>query len=396
MNNSFRIAALAFGIVFAIDFQPASAAAPDALGTIKTQADLDALVASTSDAALKQAMREDAAAILSAAEQHPHVEAVIRTVESAPGKFEKINSTPENLKKAAGGDIPLFDTLKVVDLAVANMGPHDHRKFDPFDAAFFEHLGHIAALESLNIISTQANDQWIEPLGKLTNLKALKFTNNGKLSDEGLEHLAGLRELETFSFVGTAMKGHAFAKFVGWDKLTHSSFRGSSLDDQGLRLLCEQFPNYDSLSLAHAKFTDAGAENLAKLTKLKGLEIGSHNATAQCLRYLVKLPLEYLQLGEGVGAPEGIATIAGIKSLHRLTITDAKPLTDADLKLISGMTQLTSLEFSNLDLPDERLPQLQPFSFLKSLRLVHRPQAYPAETQAKIKAMLPQVKLTFE
>jgi hypothetical protein len=30
------------------------------------------------------------------------------------------------------------------------------------------------------------------------------------------------------------------------------------------------------------------------------------------------------------------------------------------------------------------------------MRLVHRPQSYPPETQAKIKAMLPKVALTFE
>jgi hypothetical protein len=36
---------------------------------------------------------------------------------------------------------------------------------DPFDAAFFEHLSHIAALESLNGIATKANDQWIAPSG---------------------------------------------------------------------------------------------------------------------------------------------------------------------------------------------------------------------------------------
>ena len=395
MKPSSCIAVLAFSIIVALQLQPAFAAGADALANVKTQADLDALIASTGDAALKQAMRDNAAAIMAAAAQRPHVEAVIRTVESAPGKVEKINTTPPDLKKAAGGDIALFDTLKSVDLSVPGMGPHDHRKVDPYDAAFFEHVSHIAALESLNIISTQANDEWIAPLGKLTNLKKLVFVNNGKLTDTGLEHLAGLSKLEQFSYVGTGMKGHAFAKFEGWTKLTRTSFRGSSIDDEGLRQLCEHFPNLESISLAHAKFTDAGAVSLAKLTKLKGLELGTHNATPKCLLNLATLPLDYLQLGEGFDSPEAIALIKDIKTLHRLTLTDAKKLTDADVKTVAGMTQLQSLEFSNLELPDERLPLLQPFSFLKALRIVHRP-AYSAETQAKIKALLPKVKLTFE
>jgi hypothetical protein len=48
-----------------------------------------------------------------------------------------------------------------------------------------------------------------------------------------------------------------------------------------------------------------------------------------------------------------------------------------------------------VDLPDERLPLLQSFSFLKSLRIVHRPP-YPAETQAKIKALLPHTAVKFD
>jgi hypothetical protein len=396
MTTPSRITAIAFAILFALSFAPAFAASSDAFSSVKSQADLDALIASTGDAALKQAIRDNAAAILAAAEQRPQVEAVIHTLTSAPGKFEKVNTTPEGLKKAAGGDIALFDTLKLVDLSVPGMGPHDHRKVDPFDAAFFEHLSHIAAMESLNIISTQANDEWIAPLGRLTNLKKLIFVNNGKLTDTGLEHLAGLSKLEQFSYVGTGMKGHAFAKFEGWTKLTRCSFRGSSIDDEGLKQLCEHFPNLESISLAHAKFADAGAVNLARLTKLKGLELGTHSATPQCLLNVAKLPLDYLQLGEGFDGPEAIALIKDIKTLHRLTLTNAKGLKDADVKVVAGMTQLQSLEFGNLDLPDDRVAILQPFTFLKSLRLVHGPKGYGEETEAKIKAMLPHVALTFK
>ena len=176
---------------------------PAGLATVKTKSDLDAVISATTDAGLKQALQSHSAALLAAAEQRTHVEAVLRAVEISPGKVEKINTTPESLKKATGGDIGLFDTLKLVDLAMPNSGPHDHRKVDPYDAAFFAHLGHIQTLESLNIIATKLSDEWIAPLGKLTNLKTLRFTNNGKLSDVGLEHLAGLKNLEQFSFVGT-------------------------------------------------------------------------------------------------------------------------------------------------------------------------------------------------
>ena len=311
----------------------------------------------------------------------PHVEAVTRIVEAAKGKVEKTEDG---------------QGLKLVDLAVPNAGPHDHRKNDPYDAAFFEHLGHITTLESLNVISTKANDEWIAQLGKITSLKTLRFTNNGKLSDVGMEKLAGLKNLESFSFVGTAMTGRAYAKCEGWTKVTKVSHRGSSIDDEGLKELCDHLPNLESISLAHAKFTDAGAVHLAKLTKLKGLEIGTKNATAACLKNLATLPLEYLQLGDGLDSPEGIAAIKAIPTLKRVTLTHCEHLSDEGLKLAADLKQLEQLEIGGLQLPDERLPQLQAFAFLKELKLINRPKGYPPETQARIKALLPKVDVKFQ
>lgn len=97
-------------------------AAPPGLSKIASRADFDAVIAATTDPALKQVLTERAADILAAAERHPHVEAVIRTIETAPGAFTKINTTSEALKAAAGGDIALFDTLTMVNTGILN--PH--------------------------------------------------------------------------------------------------------------------------------------------------------------------------------------------------------------------------------------------------------------------------------
>ena len=310
-----------------------------------------------------------------------HAEAVVRIVAAAKGKVEL----------TADGQ-----GVKLLDLAVPGAGPHDHRKDDPYDAAFFEHVGHLSTLESLNIISTKFNDDWMPPLAKLTNLKALRFTNNGKLTDAGMAQLAGLTKLENFSFVGTQMTGKAYARFEGFTKLTRVSHRGSLIDDEGLRQLCDHLPNLESLSLAHAKFTDAGAPHLAKLTKLKGLELGTSKATPQALTHIAKLPLEYLQLGEGFESVACIAIIKDITTLRRLTLTNAQAITNADLLVIAGLTQLEHLEIGKMPLPDERIPALKPFAFLKSIRLVPAKAPFTPEQQAKIQAMLPQTKIDFK
>jgi hypothetical protein len=319
--------------------------------------------------------------VVSAYALDPHAEAVVRTVTAAKGKVEL----------TADGQ-----GVKLIDLAVPGAGPHDHRKDDPYDAAFFEHVGHLATLESLNVISTKFNDDWMPSLAKLTNLKVLRFTNNGKLTDVGMAQLAGLRQLETFSFVGTQMTGKAYAGFDGLTKVTRVSHRGSLIDDEGLRLLCEHLPNLESISLAHAKFTDAGAPHLAKLAKLKGLELGTSKATPQALKHIGALPLEYLQLGEGFESAACFPLIKDLRTLRRLTLTNAQALTDADLAALAGLTQLEHLELGKLPLPAERLSALKPFAFLKSMRLVPAKAPFTPEIQAQIQALLPKTKIEFK
>lgn len=312
----------------------------------------------------------------------PHIEAVIRAVEGAKGKVEK----------TADGR-----SLVLVDLAVPGTGPHDHRKDDPYDAAFFEHLGHVTTLESLHIISTKFNDEWMPHLAKLTNLKSLRFVNNGKLSDAGLEQLAGLKGMTNFGYIGTAMQGHAFAKFTGWTQLMRCSFRGSSIDDEGLRLICERFPQLESLVLAHAKFTDAAAPSLAKLSKLKGLELGTHNATPASLQHVAALPLEYLQLGEGFDSPASLPYLKPLQSLKRLTLTNCKALADDDLKQLAALKQVENLELGSLALPEARVALLKDFAHLKALRVTPAGrEKFSPELQETVKKLLPAAALKFE
>ena len=304
----------------------------------------------------------------------PHVEAVTRLVEGAKGRVEKTEDG---------------QSLKLVDLAVPGAGPHDHRSEDPYDAAFFEHLGHIQALESLNVISTKANDEWIKPLGGLANLKTLRFTNNGKLTDAGMEAFSGLKNLESFSFVGTGITGRAYAKCTGWSKVTKVSHRGSKIDDEGLKELCEHLPNLESISLAHAHFTDAGAPHLARLSALKGLEVGAAKATPSSLKHIQALPLNYLQLGEGFDSPESIPFVQGIASLRRLTFTNTRKFADDDLKALTGMKQLEQLELSGIELTEARLAIFKDFAFLKALRLVPAKEPFAPETAARLQQLLP-------
>lgn len=389
-TNPMRL--LHLGFALALGLLPL-AAADALLAGIKTPADLTAAIAAAKTPAVKQALQTHSTAILAAAAKQPHVAFVTAALDQAPGTYTKTNTTPTALKAALGSEVALFDTLTVVNLGSATLNIKAKREVDPFDEAFYQHLGSIPDVQMLTIIHTTAQNAWLASVAQLKGLTNLSIVNQSKLNDVGLAHLAGLKNLERFSYVGTSMTGKPFKDFTGWTKLRSSSFRGSQIDDEGLQSLCENFSALETLSLAHAKFTDAAAVHLAKLKQLKGLEVGSQKATSAALRPLVGLPLEYFQLGEGVDAPDSLAIIKEFKSLKRLTLTNCKTYTEADLQTVAGMKQLEHLELGGLPMTAERVAWLKRFAYLKSMRLV---PPYPKELQTSIQEALPKVAIRFE
>ncbi|HRE84299.1 MAG TPA: hypothetical protein PLN52_24865 [Opitutaceae bacterium] len=403
------------------------AAAPD-LSKISSRAELDAVIAVTTNSAMKQALGDHAAAILAAAKQHPHVEAVGRIIESAPGTLTKINTTPDALKTAAGGSIAIFDTLTMVNTGILNGHAHASRdkKTDPYDAAFIEHLGEISSLESLSLVVTAFDESSLDAILKLKRLKSLRIEkryDNGpgdtalaklsqlatfpdlkslslhyfsKATDAGLEHLAGLKNLESFSFRGH-LAGHAFAKFEGWTSLKSVAFHGNGIDDEGLGYICKRFPNLESLNLIHARvLTDASSVHLLKLKKLKTIILNGPKMTAAWHANLSPLPLESLSVSQGNALPaaQAIAGAKSIPTLRRFSMS-GKTLTDADLAALAGVTQLESLSLEGLELVEARLPQLKAFAHLKALNLKDSGKGYPEEIQTKVKALLPSVDVKF-
>jgi hypothetical protein len=243
-----------------------------------------------------------------------------------------------------------------------------------------------------------ASADWATP-AECPDLTHLELAYFGAATDAGWEQLAGLKNLEFFSPRGARFPGHCFARFKGWARLKNINFHSNGLDDEGFGYVCENFPNLEFIKLWHSQhITDASAEHLRKLKKLKGMEISCSKASAALVKHLDQLPIEYVALEYGVNSPasDAIATIKSTPTLRRFKLGGAT-LAEPDLVALAGATQLEELSVGILDLPDERLPKLQAFSFLKSLRLVpDKKNPFSLENQAKLKALLPQTRLEFQ
>jgi hypothetical protein len=128
------------------------------------------------------------------------------------------------------------------------------------------------------------------------------------------------------------------------------------------------------------------------------MEISCSQATAGLIRHLRELPIEYVALEYGVNSPasDAIATVKSIPTLRRLKLAGVA-LADPDLTALASATQLEELTIGVDDLPDERLPRLRAFSFLKSLWLAPtNKKPFSPETRAKLKALLPTTKVEFQ
>lgn len=403
---------------------------PPDLSKLSSRAELNALIASSGDAALKQALRDHADDILAAAKRHPHVKAVIRTIEAAPGEYEKINTTPAALKQVTGGELAVFDTLTMVTTRIKGGKAHDHRKKseDPYNAAFVQHLGHITSLETLYLEARNIEDSWVAPILNLRNLTRLtiigfarlgdttlaqlqhldtacprltdlELAYFGKATDAGLERLAGLKNLERFTFRGSPIRGHGFAKFEGWAKLKYINFHSNGLDDKGLGHVCESFPNLEFIKLWHSKLlTDASADQLKKLTRLKGIEISCSKATAGLFQHIEHIPLEYAAFEYGVNSPpeQMIENARSVPTLRRLKV-QVGAFTTSELKQLAEVTQIEQLSLGSLPLTDEHIEILKNFDHLNELELVERRKEhrYSDAARAKVRAALPDVAVKF-
>jgi len=155
---------------------------------------------------------------------------------------------------------------------VPNAGPHDHRKDDPYDAAFFEHLSHITTPQSLNVISTKASDEWI-----CATRQAARTSKRRAVHQQRPTHrcrYGDLRRAEEHRSLLLRSAPPSPAKLTlnarTGPKSSKSAIAAAALTTKVSGSSASIRPNLESISLAHAKFTDAGAAHLAKLTKLKG------------------------------------------------------------------------------------------------------------------------------
>jgi hypothetical protein len=165
----------------------------------------------------------------------------------------------------------------------------------------------LPGLKSLLLKETQATDEGLRHIGKITGLEELYIWDAKSVTDAGVSHLASLKNLKNIHI------------------------NRSKLTDEGLALL-SSLPKIETLSLQENHFTDAGLARLAGRERLKNLYIGlgDGHITDSGIAHLIQFTsLEVLDLQKSQVTARGLEQLRPLSKLKQLWVSETG-VTDAE------------------------------------------------------------------
>jgi internalin A len=267
-------------------------------------------------------------------------------------------------------------------------------------------------LRKLVLRGTDITDVGMPYLAAITGLKSLDLSHT-MVGDVGLESLPALSDLEELDLGGTRITGINLNFLKLLPKLKKLSFNGiqrrnagacwtpliTDLDLDTISLLSglEDLNLGIGVSLGKTgvavgagnchvtggiQLTDLGVAKLAKLTKLRRLDISGARITPAGLKALTSLPLERLSLWNCTGLDDSAAL--GFAALPKLSILDLSytSASDATLKSLATLPNLKLLYLTDTKVTPagvEAFRKQKPASFVS---WAERPEAIPRPAKA--------------
>lgn len=157
----------------------------------------------------------------------------------------------------------------------------------------------------------KATDKTLVILQSLTNVETIELGNNREVTDAGLEHFAGLKNLKTLYLYKTGVQGPGLIHLEQLPNLASVSFGKTNLNDSGMKYL-GNITGLTWLRLNNTKVTDKGMADLVSASLLNSLSLDHTAISDTGLVHLEQLShLEYLGLlGTNV-------TVNGVERLRK-------------------------------------------------------------------------------
>jgi hypothetical protein len=223
---------------------------------------------------------------------------------------------------------------------------------------------------AVTVESRELYDGDLAVLARFAGLEVLDLVKCDGVTDNGLRHLAGLKNLRALTLSGEALSGTGFKHLHDLAALTSLKlYHSAKLTDQGIAAVAEM-KQLTRLSLWWAnELTDQQLAALAKRTALRELRLwGSPHITDAGLKHVSTLPnLQALtfSLAHGV-TPAGIGHLCQLRKLQDLAL-GYMPLNDDALLPLSQIESLEYVELRGLAVSDQGIQALRSLVRLRRL-----------------------------
>jgi len=197
---------------------------------------------------------------------------------------------------AAAEAICQIDGVKEILLATANLEDPEMKWLAglsvdclqvfncPLAAGVFEAISKVRDLRVLRVSHVGAYDSWLFGLSQ-SSLRMLKIDQNN-LTGRSLELLSGVAGIESLDIHVNPLGGGGFELIAQFVNLRQLDLSYTDIDDVSIRWLAS-LPRLEDLSVVKCKqVTDASIPVLAKMTRLKRLEVAATGMSLKGRRQL--------------------------------------------------------------------------------------------------------------
>ena len=174
----------------------------------------------------------------------------------------------------------------------------------------------LPGLKKLRMKKTQATDEGLRHIGKMSELEELYIRDARSVTDEGVSYLALLANLKHISISFSNLTNDSLVLLSGLPSMEEVDLQGNHFSDDGLaRLNGKDRLKKLCIGVGAVQITDAGVAHLRDFNNLEMLELQQSRVTAQGLAHLMGLPNLKKVVLRGIGTSD--AHVQRLMQAHR-------------------------------------------------------------------------------